>query len=276
MADIDYYELFGLSEDESEEEDELLETGDEEGDESENDDEVSADGGEGEEEEEDENALKEGNENERLTDDALRRAQEEVFGLIAELGIKGENGETLDTMDALRAAAEAKKESVGKEPDDSLREKLEESGFSDEEIAELLAGRSARAELSKLKEQKIKEDFERTVGEELSVISKFEPEISGVSDLSRLEHYDDFLKRVDEGKSFLEAYLLTHKDRLSGSNAFGEGVKNGPASKAHLAPPRARGGAAADLPDDVFEEYRRFNPHVTRAEAARHYSKGRK
>lgn len=300
MAEIDYYELFGLKE-EGEKEQEVAEPENEqEGMEGEKEQEVAEPAVDLESENENEsdegaNAPSDddretgrdegkGNEGEReknalfakMRREAEDAARKNVEKLIARLDIKGKDGEAIKTIDELSAAAQNSIKEKKTQTENELIEKLEFGGFSQGEIDEIIAAKSAKEELSQLKEQKRREDFERMVSEEISVIAEFEPDIKGISDLLKLPNYDAFLARVNAGESFLSAYMLTHKDRINrGKGDLRTARTNEPASKAHLTAGTKRSGAAVDLPDDIFAEYRRFNPNVTRAEAARHYQKSK-
>lgn len=227
-------------------------------------------GGEDEEEQtEDENA-KFANIRRKAEADAEARLEK----ILKDSGLTDADGNAIDTVDALEAYKRAKAQTETRQKDSELREALEYSGLSEDEVNELLEARAAKQELTALKAQLRQAEFDRRVNDELSVIGEFEPEVKGIADLSKLPHYDEFVQLISDNAqrgintSFLEAYMLTHRDRL---HKLPE--RNEPASKAHLKSTKSKSGATADLPDDVYETYRMFNPGVSRAEAARHYNR---
>ena len=229
------------------------------------------DEGEADEEEEDVNARFA-----NIRRKAEADAQAKLEKVLKDAGLTDADGNAIDTVDALEAYKSAKAKAENSEKDAQIREALEYSGLSEDEVNELLEARAAKEELTALKAQLRQAEFDRRVSDEISVIGEFEPEVKGLQDLGKLPHYDEFVKLISDNAqrgintSFLEAYMLTHRDRLHKATLP---ERNEPASKGHLKSTKSRSGATADLPDDVYETYRMFNPGVSRAEAARHYNR---
>ena len=203
-------------------------------------------------------------------------AQAKLEKILKDSGLTDADGNAIETVSALEAYKTAKAQTETRQKDSELREALEYSGLSEEEVERLIRGQNALDELDALKAQIKQAEFTARMNNELSIIGEFEPEVKGLQDLNKLPHYDEFVKLIDDNAqrgintSFLEAYMLTHRDRLHRSSLP---ERNEPASKAHLTSTKSKSGATADLPDDVYQTYKMFNPGVSRAEAARHYNR---
>ena len=204
---------------------------------------------------------------------AKEDAEKKMEKYLSQIGITKSDGTPIKTLDELKKEAYEKRAKEARDEEFDLREKLEYGGFDENEINELISAKNAKQELDALKQQIKRHDFDKKVEEELSIIAQYEPSVKSVEDLTRLDRFDEFSRHVNNGDNFLSAYLRTYKERIA-QNSLPE-YKNEPASKSHLSAHRAKSGAAEDLPDDIFNEYRRFNPHVSRAEAARHYQKNK-
>ena len=204
---------------------------------------------------------------------AKEDAEKKMEKYLSQIGITKSDGTPIKTLDELKKEAYEKRAKEARDEEFDLREKLEYGGFDENEINELISAKNAKQELDALKQQIKRRDFDKKVEEELSIIAQYEPSVKSVEDLTRLDRFDEFSRHVNNGDNFLSAYLRTYKERIA-QNSLPE-YKNEPASKSHLSAHRAKSGAAEDLPDDIFNEYRRFNPHVSRAEAARHYQKNK-
>lgn len=100
--------------------------------------------------------------------------------------------------------------------------------------------------------------------------------VEGVAGLQAMENYETFKAFVDKGYSFLDAFKLTHMDKLTVANtdAAKQSALNLARSKNHLkATGSGQGSGAITVPPDVMRNYRRLNPKMTDAEIQAHYNK---
>lgn len=217
---------------------------------------------------------------ERERDLAVKRAKDdakkELDGAIKSLGIKDPfSGKLIETK------AEYD-EYVSRQSEEKRNRFLRRNGISDEEFAELVDDipevREARAQATEAKaeaERLKTEEAKRRVDEQLAEVSKLNPDIKSLSDLSKMPTYPAFYEAVQKGISIIDAYKLANYDSLM-SNAASISRRqtlNAVNGKGHLSKTETRGTGAVTVPADVRDAYRIMNPNATDAEIERHYNK---
>lgn len=280
MADIDYYKAFGLEPpDEGEEseganEQDIAETADNEAEE---------DAGENEQESADPADVDEGEQSaeENAKYANIRRkaeaeAMDKVNREIAALGLRDDKGNNITSLEAFSASQKAAAEQKQSEEFAELRDKLLDAGFSESDADNIIEGQKARgriAELEQYQAEQKQKAFQEDVAAQIAFIHKINPDINSLDDLANLDKFNEIYKAVDAGATIKGAYLEVYADDLIAN----KGVrKNTPAGKSHLTGHKTKNGDAYDLPDDVYAEYRKWDPHITKAEAAKHYAKDKK
>ena len=172
--------------------------------------------------------------------------------------------------------------------DEKKKSVMRKSGMSDEEFREFVeslpevraakeAQEQAKRETFKAREERAKAQIEQ----QLEEIHQLDPDITGMADLAKLEHYDRFRELVQKGLGLTDAYKLVNFEKLTEKAAAArkQAMLNASASKAHLTPTAQRGAGAQPVPEDVRKAYRTYLPDATDSEIQRHYNtylRGRK
>ncbi|MCD8004482.1 MAG: hypothetical protein LUE91_02335 [Oscillospiraceae bacterium] len=113
------------------------------------------------------------------------------------------------------------------------------------------------------------------VEEQLRQISQLNPEVRSLADLARQPNYKELYRLVQKGNTLTDAYKLANYDALvqSAAAASRQAAVNAAVGKNHLQQTTTRGAGAAQVPAEVRELYRAFNPGVTDSEIQAHYAK---
>lgn len=173
---------------------------------------------------------------------------------------------------------EYKKSAADSRKDEFLRR----SGMSEEEyrsfVENLPEVAQARLEKEKLEKARIEADRNRAaakLGEEIKLISKLDPTVKSVEDITKSENYPEIYERVKRGYSLYDAYLSVNHARLGERSAATARQKalNDMSSKEHLTASSQRGKGMVSVPKDVADVYREFNPKATDAEIIKHYNR---
>lgn len=162
---------------------------------------------------------------------------------------------------------------------------LKQTGMTEEQYAEYVDSlpeiRQARIAAAEAQEaQKAAKEAQAKVqmDEQIKELSKIDPSIKGLADLTKMADYDKFYDLVRRGNTLVDAYKLLNYDRLvSGAAAASkQAAINAVNSKEHMRTTSSRGTGAVTVPSDVREMYRMFNPDATDAEIQAHYNKSLK
>jgi len=114
--------------------------------------------------------------------------------------------------------------------------------------------------------------------QQLQEISRMDPSIKTMEDLTKMENYPRFYELVKRGNDLVDAFRLANFDKLTQSAAAAsrQSAINAARSKEHLNPTGSRGAGAVEVPPEVMEQYRMYNPSATEAEIRAHYQKYKK
>lgn len=125
-------------------------------------------------------------------------------------------------------------------------------------------------------EQQSREKFSQSVELELAQIQKLNPEVSSLADIIRMPTGKEFGRYVQQyGMSYLEAYKLANHDQLveQARTVAAAGARVAAGGKDHLTKTTLRGKPPIEIPREVREGYRMFNPSMTDEEIERDYRK---
>lgn len=113
------------------------------------------------------------------------------------------------------------------------------------------------------------------VEEQLRQIAQLDPTVKSLSDLTRQPNYKTLYRLVQKGNTLTDAYKLANYDALiqSAAAASRQAAVNAATGKNHLQQTTTRGAGAVQVPAEVRELYRAFNPGVTDSEIQAHYAK---
>ena len=116
-----------------------------------------------------------------------------------------------------------------------------------------------------------------TIDNQIKAISKLDPEIKDLESLFKSEGYDKVYALVQKGYALDDAYKLVHFDRLNQRSmaAARQQAMNSAAGKIHMTKTPARGAAPeyVNVPDDVMAQYKMLMPDATDAEIRAHYGR---
>lgn len=162
----------------------------------------------------------------------------------------------------------------------SERERLEHIGVTDhdgfkslmeEMIQKNPTVRQAQEILAK-QEQERRDSF---VKEQIKEINSFDTDIKTIDDLTRLDRYDDLVKKVEKGYDLVDAYKLVYFDKVKNKEVEStkQKVLNNLESKEHLK--TVSGGAAKEIhvPADIMAMYKKNIPSMSEADIRKHYAK---
>lgn len=142
-------------------------------------------------------------------------------------------------------------------------------------LPEIRQAREAQAKAEQATRQAREQAAKANLEQQLKEISQLDPTIKELKDLTRMPNYQTFYDLVKRGNTFTDAYKLANFDALTqrAAQASRQTAMQAAASKEHLTATTQRGQGAVTVPDDVKAEYRAFNPDATDEEIARHYNK---
>lgn len=118
--------------------------------------------------------------------------------------------------------------------------------------------------------------FTQNVEMELAQIQKINPEVKSLADIIRMPTGKDFGRYVQQyGMSYLEAYKLANHDQLveQARTVAAAGAKVASAGKDHMTKTTTRGQTPIEVPKEVKESYRVFDPSMTDADIEKDYRK---
>lgn len=168
--------------------------------------------------------------------------------------------------------------------DEKLQKDLKAGKLTEEQIQQIVANTPAVKQAqqviqrSQQEQRAAREQQARTnIENQVKAISKMDPAIKDLESLVKSEGYDKVYDLVKKGYALDDAYKLVHFDRLSQRNvaAAKQQVINSAAGKGHLTPTPARGSGNdyVRVPEDIKAQYKLFMPNATDAEIRAHYAK---
>ena len=305
--DMDYNEIFGLTESKSEVEDNTATSDAEDGadtdakdsdsaitDDSDEDFDTNTDSDDSDDDSDEDDTTQSSEENKKYAaarrkaekerdiavkkarDDARADADKYIDDAIKAMNLKNPyTGKLIETKAELE---EYKKSAADSRKDEFIRR----SGMSEEEYRSFVENlpEVAQARLEREKAEKARIDADRNraaakLGEEIKQISKLDPTVKSLEDITKSESYPEIYERVKRGYSLYDAYLSVNHAKMSDRSAASARQKalNDMSSKEHLTASSQRGKGAVSVPKDVADAYREFNPKATDAEIIKHYNR---
>lgn len=111
---------------------------------------------------------------------------------------------------------------------------------------------------------------------ELQEIHKLDPSVSTAEDLLNMPEAREFYEYVRKGNSFLDAFYLASRERLTAAaaEAAKQQAMNAVRSKDHLHPAgTSRGAGASSVPAEEMELFKLLNPEATDSEIQAYYNR---
>lgn len=118
--------------------------------------------------------------------------------------------------------------------------------------------------------------FQANVELEMAEIRKLDPTVKTLADVVKMDTGKEFARLVQKGGlSYLEAFKLANMDKLMEQRATvaATAAKVATGGKDHLTKTKSVGVPPLDVPQDVKDAYRIFNPKATDEEIEKHYRK---
>lgn len=208
--------------------------------------------------------------------EANRRAEQAVDDFIAQAGIlnpmTGQPIKTRAEYDAYQTEYAAKqKEQVQKK-----------TGMTDAEIQQFIdalpevrEARVTKAQAEQAQQEARAAEARTRAEEQLREISKLDPGVKTLEDITKMDTYPAFYEHVKAGVSLLDAFKLANFDRLQAASAAAgqQQARNAAAGKGHLGRTQQRGQGTTPIPEETMELYRQLNPDVSEEEIRAHWQR---
>ena len=196
-------------------------------------------------------------------------AQRSVDETIKSLGLTNSyTGQPINTKaeydEWKRKEAEAKKAEVA-----------EASGMNEQEFNGFVENLPQVQVYKRIADAARKEHQRTVLEEQIAQISKLDPSVKTVEDLTNREDYKAIYAKVQQGNSIVDAFKLVNFEKLtqSAAGAARQAAINSTKSKEHLTATTARGAGSVSVPADVKALYRNLNPDMTDAQIQEHYNR---
>lgn len=188
------------------------------------------------------------------------------------------------TVDDLLAYQDAQDQMRAKRAEDTVRQQLQAKGIDPRLLDAAVAGnpiilqaQQAMQAMKARQEQQAVEDGERMFNEQMEEIHGLDSSISGLDDLQKLDGFADFDKRVRNGYTLTDAFVLTWQDRLATrkAEAAKQAAINAAKSKEHLTTTGTSAGKTTDvdIPAGEISVWRDAFPDETPAQLRTRYNK---
>ena len=164
--------------------------------------------------------------------------------------------------------------------EDSINKNLMiEAGVDDPEKIEQVIQKmiSQNPEVIKAKriiEQTERDNYNKSISEQIEMINKIDPEINSLEDLSKLENCNDITEKVKAGYKLYDAYVICNLDKIQNAKIASakKQAKDNYDSKGHMKKSAGKSSTVIDVPNDIYQMYKR-NTKMTDEQIKAHYKK---
>ena len=204
-----------------------------------------------------------------------RQAQQEIDAVIAGMGLVNPyNDQPIKT----KAEYDAYKADHDKQQRKTVAQK---AGMSEEEFQRFVQELPEVRQAQEASRQAQEAQARQRIDAEIAEISRLDPNIKGLADLTQMEDYPKLYQMVERGMTISEVYKLLRFDQIRKTDrerdtAAQRQAAINAAGKSHLTGSKSRGAGAVPVPADVKAQYRVFMPDASDAEIAAHYNRSRK
>lgn len=157
-------------------------------------------------------------------------------------------------------------------------EQMQQAGISPEVLNQMIESNPAVQQAKQMTARLRQEDGERMLAEQVSEISKIDPDIKGFADLVKKPNFAQFDAMVRQGYALVDAYKLANYDQLAQKRAAAakQQTLNQVAGKGHLSVTRGtNGGEDVVIPQETEAYYRKWFPDWTQKQMLDDYKKHR-
>ena len=205
-----------------------------------------------------------------------QKAKEDAFFAVAGMKNAHKDGAEIRSLDD--ALEWAKADRMAKAADRLKKGQMtaEDLQAMVEETPAFKAMQDRMASREREEQQQNRQQFSQTMELELAEIKKLDPTVGSLADILRQDTGKEFARLVKTGGlSYLEAFKLANMDKLMTQRAqvAAAAAKVAGSGKEHLTKTKSVGTPQIDVPQDVKDAYRIFNPKATDEEIERHYRK---
>ncbi len=199
----------------------------------------------------------------RAEQEARRRSEQ----LISGLGLTNPDGTPVTTWEQAEAYRVQHQKNV-------KQEMMESNGWSQEQyntfVGSIPEVQAARAQIAQARMDQARAQLDRDLVE----LQKLDPTVKSLEDLAAKPDQEKFEGYVRKGLSLADAYKLTYGDELLArqGKAARQAAINDLRSKEHLVPDNKRGTGVAEVPQEIREQYKLFNPDSTDEEIQKNYN----
>ena len=207
---------------------------------------------------------------------AKQKAKEDAFFKAAKMkNVHNGNSDILSLEDALNWATADKLAKAN--------ERLKKGQMTAEDLQAMVEETPAFKEMlqrqnqqEQAQQQESQRQFTQTVELELAQIQKLDPTVKSLADIVKMDTGKEFARLVQKGGlNYLEAFKLANMDRLMQQRAqvASTAARVATGGKDHLTKTKSVGTPPMEVPQDVKDSYRIFNPKATDEEIEKHYRK---
>lgn len=207
--------------------------------------------------------------------EARRQAQQEIDAVIAGMGLVNPyNNQPIKT----KAEYDAYKADHDKQQRQTVARK---AGMSEEEFDRFLQELPEVRKAKQAEEQAKEAQAQQRIQTEIAEISRLDPNIKSLADLTQMEDYPKFYQMVERGMTLSEAFKILHFDSIRKNDrerdtAVQRQAAINAAGKGHLTGSKARGAGSEPISQSVKAGYRKFMPKATDAAIAEHHRRFQK
>lgn len=202
----------------------------------------------------------------KAREEAERKAAQDMDAVIADMGLENpytnQPIRTKAEYDAYKAT-HAEREHA---------QRLRDMDMTEDQYQEYVDELPEVKEAKRITEETRQAQMKARVEQEIREVSKLNPAIQSAEDLARDEKYDEILERIKEtGVSIVDAYRLAHYDDLTSRRGRQQAINS--AGKSHMTSTKSRGEGGLSVPSEELDWYRQLNPGASEEQIARHYNK---
>lgn len=216
-------------------------------------------------------------ERDRAIAEERERSAREADSMVASLGmVNPYTGQMIKTKSEYDAYVAAK-------AGEAKKNFMEQSGITEaqyqqmvQSLPEVQEAIRAKAESERAAAEYRQAQAKSRLDEQMKEVTKLDPEIKSIDDLSKMENYDAFYALVKKGNSLADAYRLANFDKLvERSNAAEkQRMLNASAGKQHMTPNSSSQSSGLDaVPLETREIYRTMFPDMTDEQIAKEFAK---
>lgn len=122
-------------------------------------------------------------------------------------------------------------------------------------------------------EQTERENYNKSVSEQIDLINKIDPSINSLDDLSRLDCCKEITEKVKSGYKLYDAYVICNLDKIQNNKDFNkQRNQENVDSKSHIKTSSGKHTNNVEVPTDIYNMYKK-NTKLSDEQIREHYKK---